>query len=413
MEPAHTFTRRTLLVEGVRCCAAVPLLTSPFVSGRLGRCDERSGEPVLVVVQLSGGNDGLNTVVPLRQDDYFRARPLLGLSPKALHRFDDDHGLHPALRGVSSLAQDGLVAVVHGVGTPAPDRSHFRSLEVWHTAEPETPAGSVGWLGNLADQLARAQPGSLPALAVGGRELVLSMRGAEVVPPTLADDRGFTLARASQRLAGQRDSLLAERAPQPSAAPADRDLEFLRQAARTAYSAAERMQALVAARPPVDYPDRPLARDLRLVARLIAGGFGTRIFHASLDGFDTHANQANVHTALLTDLDGALTAFQRDLIASGVAERVVTVVFSEFGRRVHENGSRGTDHGHGGPVFVLGPRVVSGGHGTPPDLALLVDGDVPATTDFRGVYQRLERAWMGLAPRSRVEVDAPQFLSSW
>lgn len=406
MRPAHAFTRRTFLVEGVRCCAAVPLLATRF-----GLLEGSSGDPILVVVQLSGGNDGLNTVVPLHQDDYFRARPLLGLPPKALHRFDDVHGLHPALRGVGGLVQEGLVAVLHGVGTPVPDRSHFRALEIWHTAEPAGPAGSVGWLGNLADQLARAQPGSLPALAVGGRELVLSMRGAEVVPPTLADERGLMLARVSQRLADQRDSLLAAHAPRPSASPVDRDLEFLRQAARTAYSAAERMQALVAARPPVDYPDRPLARELRLVARLIAGGFGTRIFHASLGGFDTHANQSNVHTALLADLDGALTAFQRDLIASGVAERVVTVVFSEFGRRVQENGSRGTDHGHGGPVFVLGPRVVAGGHGSPPDLARLVDGDVPATTDFRGVYRSLERTWMGLEPRAEVEVAAPQFLA--
>jgi uncharacterized protein (DUF1501 family) len=144
---------------------------------------------------------------------------------------------------------------------------------------------------------------------------------------------------------------------------------------------------------------------------LIAGGFGTRIFHSTLGGFDTHAYQTSVHAALLNDLDGALTAFQRDLIASGVADHVVTVVFSEFGRRVHENGSRGTDHGHGGPVLVLGPRIVAGGHGAPPDLAQLVDGDVPATTDFRGVYRRLERDWMGLQPRSPVDVDGPSFLA--
>jgi uncharacterized protein (DUF1501 family) len=406
MNRARAFTRCTFLVDGVSCCAAIP-----FSTVQLARLDEDSDARILVVIELTGGNDGLNTVVPHHQDDYFRARPLLGLPPQELHRFDDDHGLHPALRGVGGLVHDGLVAVLHGVGTPTPDRSHFRSLEVWHTAEPDTPAESVGWLGHLADQLARARPGSLPALAVGGRELVLSMRGAEVVPPTLQGDRGFTLARASQRLAAQRDSLLFARPPRPSATHAERDVEFLRQTARTAYAAAERMQSLVARKPPVDYPDRPLARPLRLVARLIAGGFGTRIFHAALGGFDTHANQASVHTALLTDLDGALTAFQRDLVASGVADRVVTVVFSEFGRRVQENGSRGTDHGHGGPVLVLGPQVARGGHGTPPDLARLVDGDIPATTDFRGVYRHLERTWMGLEPRARIEVDAPRFLA--
>ncbi|MEZ6015415.1 MAG: DUF1501 domain-containing protein [Planctomycetota bacterium] len=398
-------TRRTVLVDGARLSLLLPLL--PELALGSAQREDAAGAPVLVVVQLSGGNDGLNTVVPWRQDEYRKQRRLIGLPAQDLHRFDDDFGLHPSLPGLSGLAADGLMALVHGVGTPRPDRSHFRSLEIWHTSEPDKPVGSVGWLGNLADQLARKHPGSLPALAVGGRELVLSMRGAEVLPATLPDDRGFTLSRVSQRLAEHRDFILGH--PKHDGAPKS-DLEFLRQAARTSYSAAERMQKIVATKSPVVYPDRPLARDLRLVARLIAGGFGTRIFHASLGGFDTHASQASVHAALLSDLDGALTAFQRDLVASGVADQVITLVFSEFGRRVRENGSRGTDHGHGGPVFVLGPQVAPGGHGAHPDLAHPVDGDIPSTTDFRGVYRRLERDWMGLEPFARAEIDAPPFL---
>ncbi len=396
----RSFTRRTLIVDGLRLSAAVPLIGA----AKARRFDDGAGESVLVVVQLSGANDGLNTVVPFRQDEYFRARPTLAVAPKSLHRLDDEHGLHPLLGGVAGLFADGLGACLHGVGTPEADRSHFRSLEVWHTADP-TAKSRVGWLGRLADQLAQRHPNSLPALAVGGRELVLSMRGARVTPPTLPDDRGFTLARVSQRLASHRDVLLETR---DSAG----DLEFLRRSARTAYDAAERMQRIVAKKSPVPYPDRPLARELQLVARLIAGGFGTRIFHASLGGFDTHASQASVHEALLRDVDSALTAFQRDLVASGVAQRVTTLVFSEFGRRVRENGSRGTDHGHGGPALVLGGAVAAGAHGTPPDLQNLVDGDVPATMDFRAVHRRLEADWMGLEPASREGRDAPRFLQS-
>lgn len=404
---ARSLTRRSFLVDGARISALVPLWPAVAGAGAL-RADGAADARVLVVVQLSGGNDGLNTVVPFRQDEYFNQRPLLGLPPKDLRRLDDEHGLHPSLPGLSALAADGLLGVLHGVGTPQPDRSHFRTLEIWHTSEPDKPVGAVGWLGHLADQLARRHPGSLPALAVGGRELVLSMRGAEVTPPTLPDDRGFTLARAARRLAERRDLIVGAR-PDGEAAS---NLEYLRQAARTSYVAAERMERIVATKPPVAYPDRPLARDLRLVARLIAGGFGTRVFHASLGGFDTHASQASVHAALLSDLDGALTAFQRDLVASGVADKVVTMVFSEFGRRARENGSRGTDHGHGNPVFVLGGKVRAGTHGTPPNLSKLVDGDVPGTTDFRGVYRQLERDWMGLEPFSAAEVAAPAFLDA-
>ena len=312
--------------------------------------------------------------------------------------------MHPELGGLAALAAEGRLAVCHGVGHPFPDRSHFRSLEIWHTAEPEKPVGRVGWLGHLADQLARRHPGTIPALAVGGRELVLSMHGAEVLPPTLPDDRGFTLARSSRGIAAHRDLILGQKA---SSNP---NLELVRQAARTAYDAAGRMESILREPSPAEYPDRPLANELRVIARLVAGGFGTRIFHVSFGGFDTHANQESVQGALLKDVDQALTAFQRDLEASGVADRVVTMVFSEFGRRVRENGSRGTDHGQAGPVFLMGAPVRGGGHGSAPDLEDLVDGDLPAKVDFRGVYRQLERDWMGLEPFATRGAEAPRLL---
>ena len=183
--------------------------------------------------------------------------------------------------------------------------------------------------------------------------------------------------------------------------PTSGDLAFLREAARTTYRAAERMSDLAGGAPARDYPGHDLGRRLRLVARLITGGFGTRIFQVALGGFDTHSAQRGTHAGLLSQLATALFAFQRDLEHHGAHERVATLVFSEFGRRVQENGSRGTDHGAGAPVFLVGGSVRGGLHGAPPDLARLEQGDVPYSTDFRSIYACLERDWMGLAPSTQ------------
>lgn len=402
--PNRGLSRRSFLVDGVRLTAIGSALASSPVAALTRTSRSRASDRVLVVVQLSGGNDGLNTVVPHGQDEYFRARPTIGLKPDSLHVLDDETALHPNLGEVAELYREGRLAIVHGVGHPAADRSHFRSLEIWHTAEPFAPAGRVGWLGNMADQILAREPGSLPALSVGGRSTVLSMRGANAVPPTVPDDRGFRLSHTSRQIAKERDAIAAARTPDGS------DLAFLRAAARTSYDAAERMSAITRDDGAGGYPDHPFGRELRLVGQLIRGGFGTRIFHVSLSGFDTHASQRPVHDALMQRLSQALSAFQRDLEDGGVAERVSTLVFSEFGRRVHENGSRGTDHGRGNPVLLMGGAVRAGQHGTRPDLEKLVEGDIPSTTDFRGIYRQLEEDWMGLRSFHGERIDAPRVI---
>ncbi len=407
-----TFPRRSFLVGGVRLTAlgsaaaafGPSAFASPFPGGALTRDNER----VLVVVQLSGGNDGLNTVIPHAQDEYYRARPTLAQKPSAVHQLDDHIGFHPTLGGLAELYREGQVAIVHGVGHPNADRSHFRSMEIWHTAEPFKPVGRVGWLGNMADQLLGQSPGSLPALSVGGRGSVLSMRGASATPPTVPDDRGFRLARASEQIAKERAILSAAR--RETSAPTSDQLAFLRMTARTAYDAADRMSKITRNDGKSDYPGTPLGKELRLVGQLIRGHFGTRIYHVALGGFDTHASQASVHNARLEQLNGALAAFQRDLVDAGQADSVTTLVFSEFGRRVEENGSRGTDHGRGNPVLLLGGGLKAGQHGTRPDLTDLVQGDIPSTTDFRGLYRQLEDKWMGLRPFATEKVDAPKIV---
>ena len=383
-------SRRDFLADGLRVSALVPFLPRLALARRAEQAERR----VLVVLQLSGGNDGLNTVVPHVQDAYYRMRPFLGLARGGLHALDDAHGLHPAMGGLGELFQEGRLAIIHGVGYPNADRSHFRSLEVWHTAEPFAPAGEVGWLGRMADEIARRTPGSMPALAVEQGNLPLSMRGRDVLAPTVRDPQGFRTQGVSEELAALRDELLKARS--------EGDLGFLREAARTTYATAARMSAITSEPSAVDYPGQPLAQQLKLVAQLVQGGFGTRIFHLSIGGFDTHARQAPVHADRMQQVSSALTAFQRDLQATGVADRVLTLAFSEFGRRAAENASKGTDHGQGGPVFLMGAPVQGGLHGTPPDLDELVDGDVPNTTDFRGIYTLLERDWMGLEPSTEV-----------
>ncbi len=377
-------TRREFLVDGLKVTALLPWLPSAGWSAR-GISDER----VLVVLQLSGGNDALNMVVPRRQDAYYRLRPTLALKPSSLHTLDEDHGLHPAMSGLGELFAAGRLTVIHGVGYPRPDRSHFRSLEIWHTADPEHPP-RTGWLGRLADQLAAGNRGALPAMHVGDEELPLALLGSSFVAPTVSDERSLELG-SLEGLESARDELLAD-------GDDGSDLGFLRTAARSAYRLSEQLSRITSGGSQAEYPGSGLGRKLRLIARLLAGGLDTRLFHVSMGGFDTHARQAATHAALLEELSSALSAFERDLATSGLGERVLTLVFSEFGRRAAENASGGTDHGAAAPVLVVGASGRGGVHGTPPHLEHLAEGDVPFTTDFRSVYAALEHDWLGLEP---------------
>ena len=384
-------TRREFLVNGLCVTATAPLLSS----FSRPRHPADGSERVLVVVQLSGGNDGLSTLVPHRQDAYFKLRPTLAIARDELHALDDEHGLHPSMAGLAELYAEGQLVCVHGVGAPISSRSHFRSMEVWHTADPVNPPGETGWLGRLGDQLVRQDRSGLVAVHVGDEDLPLAMWGREFRAPTVRDPQGFKLERGPDAFATERDSILAR-------SGGGEQLAFLRDAARNAYDAATRMEALAARSSPIEYPGTGLSKRLQLVARLITGGFGTRVFQVTLNGFDTHSRQAPVHGPLLTELSRALTAFQRDLEHHGWSQRVATLVFSEFGRRAKENASRGTDHGAGAPAFILGGGVRGGLYGTPPQLNGLVDGDIPSTTDFRRVYSALERDWMGQRPSTAV-----------
>ena len=355
-----------------------------------------SNDKVLVVVQMLGGNDGLNSVIPFASDGYARGRKALRIPRAQVREITPEIGLHPGLDGFARLLDKGQLAIVQGVGYPNPDRSHFRSQEIWETARTEAGALETGWLGRGLDALPPAVGGDLPALHVGGRRLPLALKAKAADVPSLE-----TLAQYRLQVEGDDAAKRQARDAIDGVARLDRSddplLGFIRRSTVSAYESSRRLESLAtgpAGGP--KYPNYGLARRLELVAQIIKAGFGTRVYYTALDGFDTHANQAATHSALLTELADSIAAFQGDMAASGDQDRVAVLSFSEFGRRVGENASAGTDHGAAAPVFLAGPVAQAGLVGDHPSLDDLDDGDLKHHTDFRRVYAEILDSWLGL-----------------
>jgi uncharacterized protein (DUF1501 family) len=348
---------------------------------------------VLVVIQLDGGNDAINTLAPFRDEGYAKNRNALRLAPGSLIKVNDEVGLHPACRPLGALLERGQLAMVPGVGYPNPNRSHFESMAIWHSArlDPEEHAGP-GWIGRGLDAGMESDRARAAAAAL--------FIGDGTPPAALRARRA-----ATSSLDRIEDLVLPEGWGGPaSSGPAARgdDLDaYVRRSMLDAYAAADRVAELTRRGPEGDasYPGTGLAGRLRTVAQLLKADFGARIFYTVQAGYDTHAGQANTHPALLSELAGAIRAFLDDLAAARLAERVVVLGFSEFGRRVAENGSAGTDHGTAGLIFLAGPDVKGGVHGRVPSLTDLVDGDPKITTDFRCVYASVLDRWLGLPSR--------------
>lgn len=357
--------------------------------------EQQASERILVLIQLAGGNDGLNTVVPFAQDAYHSARPGIGLGRGNVLKLNDELGLHPALSGFKELYDSGCLSIVQGVGYPQPDRSHFRSMDIWQSAVAEREDTSSGWIGRTLDATVDQHVGKVPAMTLGSEKLPLSLVASKVNVPTIRDVKGYQLqlgAMSAQAAKVHREQL--ERVAGVAASPGS-DLDFLRQTAKTAWSSAEKLQQVSASyRPAATYPSNALGQKLRTVAEIIAGDFGTRVFFVSLDGFDTHSQQAPAHQTLLTELSTAVTAFWKDLQGHRLANQVLLTTFSEFGRRVKENGSLGTDHGAASQLFVVSSQAKSGVIGTHPSLTDLDDGDLKFHTDFRSVYATLLDRWL-------------------
>ncbi len=366
---------------------------------------------ILVVIQLSGGNDGLNTVVPFADDLYYQARPSLGLAADATLKIDAHSGLHPAFAPLKAEFDAGHFSIVQNVGYPNPNRSHFKSMEIWHTGSPGL-SQNRGWLGRYFD----AQCSGVAPRERNGR---IGVSFGKVMPQALRNDANVGLAlddpdtfqwnASGETLALAREQkAIFERINAPGGAASfdtlaslggvgsePAALDFLRHTALNAIGAGDDIRAILRKQKNEGpYPDSQLASQLGMISRLISGDFPARVYYASQGGFDTHANQPESHRRLLGDLSSSLSAFLKDLRQHRQHDRVIVMAFSEFGRRVAENGSTGTDHGAAAPVFLFGEKVKGGLHGPPPDLANLIDGDVRHTVDFRQVYTTLLEDWL-------------------
>jgi uncharacterized protein (DUF1501 family) len=388
------FSRRTFLQSTL-------LALAPTVPGFLARTaraasPQRDGR-VLVVIELNGGNDGVNTVVPYADEGYAKHRRLLRLPKNQLIKVNDHIGLHPQMAGAGKLLESGRLAIVQGVGYPNPNRSHFESMAIWQSARFDLKdRDGLGWLGRGLDEAPVA--GGMPsAVFVSGGQMPAALQGRRAIASGLTRPEDFVLRldEAKRTLEG--------------AAPTDDLAAFVRRNSLDAYLLADRMAEVlnVQDKKGSSYPSSDLAEHLRLIARLIKASIGTRIYYTRQSGYDTHSGQLGSHAGLLQELSAAMLAFLDDLAAAKAAERVLVLTFSEFGRTVHENASAGTDHGTSGPVFLAGPGVKAGPIGTMPSLLDLdpKHGDLRMAVDFRQVYATVLQDWLGLPAKTALAGD--------
>jgi uncharacterized protein (DUF1501 family) len=379
------FTRRDFLKSSTLFALAPTVPGFLAATARAARA-ERDGR-ILVVIQLDGGNDGINTVVPYADPGYARYRQALRLPKDRLVKVNDHVALHPSLADAGKLLESGRLAIVQGVNYPNPNRSHFRSMAIWHSArlDPEEHGG-LGWLGRALDQDPKA--GAAGALLVGSGQPPVALRGRRSVASALDRPEDFALAAG----ADPRKALAAME-------PKDDLTAFVQRSMLDAYATADRLAAVAQAKDTGPrYPDTGLGNRLEMVARLLKANFGTRVYYTTQGSYDTHSGQLQTHSQLLFELATALKAFLDDLAASKLADRVAVLMFSEFGRTVSENGSAGTDHGTSGPVFLAGAGVKAGVVGRTPSLLDLDPkvGDLRTAVDFRRVYATVLEDWLRL-----------------
>ena len=392
-------TRRDFLTRGlygISLGAGLPLFlsrTSAALTAQAlqGTSIEKYPERILVVLELSGGNDGLNTVVPHSDAAYYRARPRIGIPAGDVLKVSDQFGFHPSMVGFERLYKDGRMAVVHGCGYDHPSLSHFSSMSYWHTGVPN--AGEpLGWLGRLADD--HLSPATRNLIVNIGTSQSLAVRSGKHSPLVFDDPARFRRdgtdeeKRAIGELAG-------------STVASNATLDFLAATARNAADSSDFVrQASAGYRTPVDYGiGNAFGGGLQRVAALINAGMKTRLYYVAYQGnsFDTHVQQGDVHSRLLMYTADAVRAFMDDIARIGRADDVAVLMFTEFGRRVEENGSLGTDHGTATPMFLFGKhdKIKGGFYGHPPSLTDLDDGNLKMTTDFRRVYATAIKEWLG------------------
>ncbi|TWU01326.1 DUF1501 domain-containing protein [Stieleria varia] len=396
----HSFKRRRFIKDALAGSIAATSLwaidsVAPDVLCQAAMA-ARSDHNVLVVVEMAGGNDGLNTIVPHSHDEYKKSRPKLAIAKADVLSIDGELGMHPSMTGFAQLLERGAFAVVQGVGYPDPNRSHFESMDIWHSCRRKTESRENGWLGRYLESARDAAGGDPPAIHFGSEKQPFALMSRDVRVPSIQSLAQFRLrGNDSVDLPETLESLSQADAADPSDL-----LGFIQTSTSSAIAASKRMESSRGGSKTAEtFPQTGLGQKLGTVAELIASGIQSHVYYVRIDGFDTHANQPDAHTALLREVSDAVTAFTNEMIAQGNGERVLTMCFSEFGRRVAENASDGTDHGTAGPIFFAGQRVRSGTIGHLPSLTDLDNGDLKFHTDFRQVYATVLRQWLQCDPQ--------------
>ncbi len=376
---------------------------------------------ILVVLQLAGGNDGLNTVIPYADDAYYRARPVIGIKKERVLRINDYMGLHPNMTGMKSLYDEGHMSLLQGVGYPNPNRSHFRATEIWQTASDADRNETYGWLGRYFDSCCQ---GADPTVGVSiGNSVPQSFNSAHPTGVSFAQPEQYRWINPQHGKDGtaSEEAAFKELNQPEMASSADElnsggsigmiggprqktggsTLDFLQRTALDAQLSSDKVLEIARKyRSTIEYPKNPLGGSLSLVARMIAGGLATRVYYVSLGGFDTHSNQVGTQDRLLGYMSDSISAFCKDMQAQGNFQRVMLMTFSEFGRRVTQNASGGTDHGAAAPMFVVGGGVKAGAFGRYPSLTSLNQGDLIYNVDFRSVYATILERWLKAPSRT-------------
>ena len=384
-------TRRAFLKSSslVALAPTVPAFLDNTARAAAPQKDSR----ILVVIQLDGGNDGINTVVPFTDEGYEKHRKTLRIGKQQAVKLNDTLGLHQAMRDAGKLFEEGRLTIVQGVGYPNPNRSHFESMAIWHTARPvKENRPDAGWLGLGLDDGPKPGGGAPASVYVGSGTLPQAIRGRKSVASGLTRPEDFLLApeadpRPAAPTKGEGDDLSA----------------FIRRVSGDALGTADRMADVARSKDDgARYPATELSSHMKLIAKMIKADTGTRVFYARQGGYDTHSAQFGSHFRLLGDLSGALKAFIDDMAAAKLGDRICVLAFSEFGRTVKENGSQGTDHGTSGPVFLAGTAIKGGLVGETPSLMELdpKHGDLKVGLDFRRVYASVLENWLSLKSTS-------------
>jgi uncharacterized protein (DUF1501 family) len=391
------FTRRQFLTRTLQSSSLVALgsVVPQFVA-QTARAAAPGKDNILVVVEMTGGNDGLDTVIPYADDLYHKARPTLRQTKDVVVRLDDHVGLNRGMQRMREMWDRGHLAVVQGVGYPNPERSHFEAMDIWQSADPKRMV-TTGWLGRATANIENAS-GGVPILHLSNNKLPLALTGAPGGGAVSVNDQySFRLDVGGN--AGQqkvRRELLNDLSKPATPVAGDADLlSFVQRRQVQTLTAVDHLRELLGGTDAAQRYGNGLSGKLQLIAGLIAKGFGTRIFYVSIEGFDTHADQGPQHSTLLGDIADSIDGFYGTLKTNGNADRVRLMTYSEFGRRVQENASRGTDHGAASCLFVAGPSVKGGVVGKHPSLSDLDDGDLKFHTDFRRVYATLLDSWLG------------------